>query len=145
MKKPLSGVGVGAVIFDNKNRLFLAKRGPKARSEHGKWECPGGGMEFGESFDHAIKREIMEEFGIEIIPIRPLGVVNHLLLDEDKHWVAIPYLCKIKKGTPKILEPEKCSEIGWFTLDQIVSMSHSVLFGFGLMEILKNYLANEKT
>ena len=36
------GVGVGAIIYDRDNRVFLAKRGKEARNETGKWEFPGG-------------------------------------------------------------------------------------------------------
>lgn len=140
----IDGVGVGAVIFDENNRLFLAKRGEKARSEHGKWECPGGGLERFESFKIAIEREFNEEFGAEVEFIRPLGVLNHVIPEENKHWVAIPALCRLKKGTPKILEPEKCAEIGWFSFSEMEKMPLSVLFKDGLMDLLKDYL-DEKT
>lgn len=142
--KQIDGVGVGAVIFDENNRLFLAKRGVKARSERGKWECPGGGVERNESFKKAIEREFKEEFGAEVEFIRTLGVLNHVIPEEDKHWVAIPALCKLKSGTPKILEPEKCAEIGWFSFSEMENMQLSVLFGDGLFDILKNHL-NEKS
>lgn len=142
--KQIDGVGVGAVIFDENNRLFLAKRGEKARSERGKWECPGGGLERFESLKEAIEREFKEEFGAEVEFVRVLEVLNHIIPSEDKHWVAIPALCNLKKGTPRILEPEKCAEIGWFTFSEMEKMPLSVLFGDGLMDILKDYL-NEKT
>lgn len=142
--KQIDGVGVGAVIFDENNRLFLAKRGEKARSERGRWECPGGGLEHFESFKTAIEREFKEEYGAEVKFIKTLGVLNHIIPSENKHWVAIPALCKLKKGTPKILEPEKCAEIGWFTFSEMKKMPLSVLFGDGLFEILETYL-NEKT
>ena len=142
--KQIDGVGVGAVIFDENNRLFLARRGEKARSERGKWECPGGGHERFETFKETIEREFKEEFGAEVEFVRTLGVLNHIIPEENKHWVAIPALCKLKRGTPKILEPEKCTEIGWFSFSEMEKMPLSVLFGDGLMDILKKYL-NEKT
>jgi 8-oxo-dGTP diphosphatase len=60
------GVGVGAVIVDGQGRMFLARRGPQSRNERGLWEYPGGSVEFGETLRQALKREIHEEFGIEI-------------------------------------------------------------------------------
>ena len=57
------GVGVGALIFNNEGRIFLAKRGPEARNESGKWDFPGGSVEFGEKVEEALKREIKEETG----------------------------------------------------------------------------------
>src|SRR5690348_8756884 len=63
------GVGVGAVLFNREGKIFLSKRGKKSRNERGKWECPGGALEFGESFEDTIQREMEEEFGIKIVVI----------------------------------------------------------------------------
>jgi len=35
------GVGVGAIIVDERGRLFFARRGPSAKNERGRWEAPG--------------------------------------------------------------------------------------------------------
>jgi 8-oxo-dGTP diphosphatase len=121
MKKGIDyiGVGVGAVIFDPGGRVFLAKRGSEARNESGRWEFPGGGVEFGETLEHALAREVREEFGIEIVVLELLNVVNHLIPDEHQHWVSPTFLCGIASGTPRIREPHKCDEIGWFAIDAI--------------------------
>lgn len=76
------GVGVGAIIVDNVGRLVLAQRGPQAKNERGLWEFPGGPVEFGERLAGALKREIHEEYGIEIEVGELLDVVNHILPDE---------------------------------------------------------------
>src|SRR5271169_1959359 len=112
------GVGVGALIIDPDGRLFLAKRGPLARNERGLWEFPGGSVEFGETLANALIREMQEEFGVEILVGHLLDVVDHILPEEGQHWVSPTYICKIKSGFPTILEPEKCSEIGWFGIDK---------------------------
>jgi len=121
MKKGVDhiGVGVGAIIYDRDNRVFLAKRGKEARNESGKWEFPGGSVEFGETLEHALVRELMEEYGIEIEVLSLLDVVNHIIPDEKQHWVSPSFLCRIIAGTPVIREPHKCDEIGWFSLDHI--------------------------
>lgn len=110
------GVGVGAVIVDGQGRLFLARRGAKAKNERGLWEFPGGSVEFGETLAAAIRREMREEFGIEIEVGELLDVVDHILPDEDQHWVSPTYLCTIAAGEPTIREPGKCAEIRWFSL-----------------------------
>jgi len=48
MKKGIDyiGVGAGAVIFSREGKVFLAKRGTEAGNESGKWEFPGGGVDF---------------------------------------------------------------------------------------------------
>jgi mutator protein MutT len=121
MKKGIDyiGVGVGAVIVDPQGKIFLAKRGKEARNESGKWEFPGGGVEFGEALEQALVREVKEEYGFDIEVQELLDVVNHIIPDEKQHWVSPTFLCRVKNGTPRIMEPHKCDEIGWFELDEI--------------------------
>ena len=113
------GVGVGAIITDSQGRLFLARRGIKAKNERGLWEFPGGSVELGETMAAALRREMREEFGIEITVGKLLDVVDHILKEEGQHWVSPTYLCTITSGEPHIMEPEKCPEIGWFHPDAV--------------------------
>jgi mutator protein MutT len=113
------GVGVGAIIVDEAGNVFLAQRGPKAKNERGLWEFPGGSVEFGETLRTALAREIDEEYGIRIEVGDLLTVTDHILPDEKQHWVSPSYICRILEGAPTIREPEKCSAIGWFALDDI--------------------------
>ncbi|MGE5251936.1 MAG: NUDIX domain-containing protein [Bacteroidota bacterium] len=113
------GVGVGAVLVDPEGRLFLARRGPKAGNERGLWEFPGGSVKYGERLADAIQREIREEYGVEIEVAELLDVTDHILLEENQHWVSPSFIGRVLSGEPSIQEPEKCSEIGWFALDAI--------------------------
>ena len=113
------GVGVGAMIVNDQGQLFLARRGPLAKNERGLWEFPGGAVEFGERLADALRREIREEYGIEIQVGRLLDVVDHLLPEEGQHWVSPTYVCTLLSGSPRILEPGKCSEIGWFAPEAV--------------------------
>lgn len=108
------GVGVGAVIIDTEGRLFFARRGPQAKNERGLWEFPGGSVEFGETLAEALRREIFEEYGVQIVVGELLDVADHILPEEKQHWVSPTYLCRIVSGRPQIHEPGKCTEIGWF-------------------------------
>ena len=124
MKKGIDyiGVGVGAIIVNKKGELFLAKRGREARNESGKWEFPGGGVEFGDTLKDTLKREMREEYGIEIEPGKLLDVCDHIISAEHQHWVSPSFICSLTKGEPKILEPHKCEEIGWFSVEEIKTM-----------------------
>ena len=108
------GVGVGAVLVDDQGRLFLARRGPRAKNERGLWEFPGGSVEFGEKLADALAREMREEYGVEIVVGELLDVVDHILPDERQHWVSPAFICAITSGIPVIREQGKCTEIGWF-------------------------------
>lgn len=108
------GVGVGAILVDEHGKLFLAQRGPQARNERGLWEFPGGSVEFGETLAEALRREMLEEYGVQIKVGELLDVVDHILAGEGQHWVSPSYICQIVCGEPHIMEPGKCSQIGWF-------------------------------
>ena len=116
MKRGLDyiGVGVGAIIVNDAGQVFLARRGPQAKNERGLWEFPGGSVEFGEKMADALRREMSEEYGIEIVVGELLDVVDHILPDEGQHWVSPTFICHIQSGIPVIQEPGKCSQIGWF-------------------------------
>lgn len=113
------GVGVGAIIVAEDGRLFLARRGPLAKNERGLWEFPGGSVEFGERLADALRREIAEEYGIQIQVGELLDVVDHLLPEEGQHWVSPTFICRVTEGEPAIREPGKCDAIGWFRLEEI--------------------------
>jgi len=141
------GVGVGAVIINNDGKIFLSKRGRNVRNESGTWEFPGGGVEFGEKIEDTIQREMKEEYGIDIEIVELIGVNNHLIPLEKQHWVSPCFLCKLKSGRPEILEPDKCDEIGWFDLDEILSFPLSLVTQSNLEHIKNKYnniLPNQK-
>jgi len=113
------GVGVGAIIVDDQGRLFMARRGPQAKNERGLWEFPGGSVEFGERLADALKREMREEYGVEIAVGELLDVVDHILPSEGQHWVSPTFICRIASGVPTIREPGKCTEINWFAPEAV--------------------------
>lgn len=133
------GVGSGAMIFNNIDQVFLAQRGPKARNEQGKWDFPGGSVEFGEKCEDAVIREIKEEYGFKIEIIELLEVVNHILPAEKQHWVSPTFIAKYKSGQPKILEPTKCSQIKWINLKEINPKTLTIASQSDLKTYIKKY------
>lgn len=124
MKKGVDyiGVSVGAMIFNEKGELFLSKRSQNCKNERGHWETPGGSVEFGETLVRAVAREMLEEYGAEIEIIEQFPAADHFIPAEGQHWVATTFLAKFKSDQePKIMEPDKCGEIGWFPLGTLPS------------------------
>lgn len=114
------GVSVGALIVNDKGEIFITKRGVKATNERGTWEIPGGKVHFGETLEDAVKREIKEEYGVDVVLTYQFPAQNHLIPEESQHWVPTCFIASITKNQePKILEPDKCEEIGWFGLNNL--------------------------
>lgn len=111
------GVGCGAFIINDKNELLLQQRNKSP--EKGYWSIPGGKVEMFETLHQAVKREVKEETGVEIEIIDLLGVCDHIVPNEKVHWISPPFLCKIVKGEPKIMEPTKHIDMRWFSLEQL--------------------------
>jgi 8-oxo-dGTP diphosphatase len=102
------GVSIGAVIINDNSEILLLKRSQNAKNEKGKWEAPGGAVNFWEKRDDAVKREMKEEIGVEVEIIDVLPVVDEILPEDKQHWVGTSYLVKIKNNqNPKIMEPKK--------------------------------------
>jgi len=116
------GVAAGVFIINDEGKVFLTKRSKQTTNERGTWEIPGGKVHFGETLQNAAKREAKEEYGIDIEILEQFPAQNHLIPEEKQHWVPTCFLCKIiGNKQPKIMEPDKCDEIGWFAFDELPS------------------------
>ena len=101
------GVGVGAILVDDRGQLFLARRGPQAKNERGLWEFPGGSVEFGEKLTQALAREMREEYGVEIA----VGAcVAELMLDGRAKTVDISPFTLRRFETGALLKGEHAYE-----------------------------------
>jgi len=92
-------VGVGALIFDG-SRILMAQRGKEPLK--GWWSLPGGALETGELLADAVRREVSEETGLEIEPVRVCEIFERILRDPagapEYHYVLIDYVCRVTGG-----------------------------------------------
>lgn len=79
----------GIVVLNN--RILLIKRVRPSTDGLGYWELPGGGLEYGETPDQALIRELKEETGLEIIIIKPAYTFSKIR--EHYQTIGIGYLC----------------------------------------------------
>jgi ADP-ribose pyrophosphatase YjhB (NUDIX family) len=106
--------GVAAVIFEA-GRVLLQRR-----DDTGRWGLPGGGVEPGESVSQAVMREVREETGLEVEPLRLIGVysdpVHHQIMTYPDgnviHYVSVVFECVVRRGT--LTCNEESLELGWF-------------------------------
>ena len=79
--RPLVPV-VAAALFDRSGRVLIAQR-PAGKALAGRWEFPGGKVAAGESERDALRRELREELGIEVIAARPFMRLTHAYEERD--------------------------------------------------------------
>ena len=73
------------------DHVFLARRRP-GKSMAGKWEFPGGKIEKDEEPKNALQRELLEELGMLVEVLEPLGTNNHCYPDFSIQLIA--YKCR---------------------------------------------------
>ena len=114
-KQEYPRIGTAAFILNNNHQVLMMKR--QGSHGAGTWAPPGGKLEMMESFFDCVKREVKEEAGLDILSMDIIGVTNDI--GEETHYVTIHVLCKTSSIDAKIMEPEKCSEIDWFNLNNL--------------------------
>ena len=98
--KPLVLVAAAALV-DAEGRVLIAKR-PRGKPLEGLWEFPGGKVEAGESILAALKREFVEELGIEVLSAEPWCGVQHVY--PHAHVRLHFYISRQWRGEPQSLE-----------------------------------------
>lgn len=121
------GVGACAVVHDGNGKVLLMKRGEQARDERGRWDICGGAIEFGETVEAAIRRELMEEICAEALEVAFITAYDAHRTQNgiETHWVQLIHAVKVDPTTVSIGEPHKIAEIGWFTTDTLPEPLHS--------------------
>lgn len=142
MKKGLDFTGISVVFFchDGKGNILMNQRSQNCRDERGCWDIGGGSLEFGENAVDGVKREIKEEYCVDVLECEFLGYRDvHRVVDGRKsHWLALDYLVRIDSDGVKIGDPEKMDAVGWFTLGTLPSPIHSQFPKF--LELYKDRL-----
>jgi len=93
-------LGVGALIFDGEN-ILLVERGREPLK--GYWSLPGGVLETGETLEQGVIREIREETGLEVKPLKVIEIFERIIRDAqgapEYHYVVIDYICRVTGGS----------------------------------------------
>ncbi len=131
MKKGVDFTGITVVFMchDGKGLYLLGKRGKNCRDEHGKWDPGGGGLEFGDTIEETLRKEIKEEYGADVLDHEFLGFreVHREHEGAKTHWIAFDFKVLVDPTQVKNGEPHKIDEIGWFTFDAFPQEIHSQL------------------
>lgn len=115
-------VPLGIVIRDG-NILINKRHDPHNEEYHHKWEFPGGGIEFGESIEENLVREIKEETGYDIRPVKRLSYIDiqHRRGTSSKVQILLlPYICEIIRGD-LVLNDAEVAESKWASPKDVLS------------------------
>ena len=102
---------VGALIVDDKGEILLVRSYKWGR----KYIVPGGHIELGERSEAAIKREVKEEVGLEVEPVRLL-LIQEAIYPTDyikhEHYIFLDYLCRTHESKVE-LDGDEIQEHIW--------------------------------
>jgi len=98
--------------------LLSLRKAPGVPGLDGKWELPGGKIEFGETPEQTIVREIREELGIEVVPRRLLPYL-HTNLWEYEHAIQHVVLACYECETLQEVFPKTGEGVRWCHINQI--------------------------
>ena len=111
------------VIVNNKDEVLMIRRVKKETGKKGavlKWAFPGGKQKFGESRSECVKREVLDETGYDIEPIKEISLRIH-----PQILVFIVYhFCRLvsEKPVAKPKEPHEIAEIEWIKKKEIKNL-----------------------
>nr|WP_230205200.1 NUDIX domain-containing protein [Parafrankia elaeagni] len=90
------------------------------RRDNGAWQIPGGVLEQGETLHEALIREVREETGIAVEPVRLTGIYLNL----PRAVVALVFLCRVADAEARpATETEEATAVEWLPVDEIVRRS----------------------
>ena len=125
-----SAIGDQLLIMPAVNAIVVNERGEvllQRRTDDGQWTNPGGAIEPGEHPAHALVREIKEETGLDVKPLRITGIYSgpeyiHTYPNGNQAaFVSISFLCQVTGGELGG-DPEETAEVRFFAPEALPAM-----------------------
>jgi XTP/dITP diphosphohydrolase len=112
-----------ALVIQNGKLLMQQRNDPGNTGFHGKWEFPGGGIDFGETMHSNVIRETKEECGLDVEVVNLLQYIHIESMHGKKRpyqVILLPHLCRVVGGVPAPCDTE-VMDLAWFDLDDVLS------------------------
>ena len=127
------------IIIEHNDGIVLITR--KYEPYTDKLVLPGGHVDPGETYEQAAIREGKEETGLDLVIRYTLGVYDDPDRDPRGHYVSKAFVTKPVGGTLQAMDDAKTARV--YSIDYIIAMFGTGLFGFDHEQILKDYCAQE--
>ncbi|NQV89936.1 NUDIX domain-containing protein [Candidatus Uhrbacteria bacterium] len=120
--KPLKEVTIAVALCERNESILLIQRKDNNPMWDKKWEFPGGKIETGESPEEAVKREVLEETGLNVLEASFFHLHHHdwdlpeTILRVHLHC----FQCQVGEGEIT-LEEEKAYRHAWATLEEALA------------------------
>ena len=101
------------VLVEN-GKILLVKRGREPFK--GEWAIPGGRIDEGETAEDCVRREMKEETGLDVKPIKLVGIYSDPKRD-PRGIIAAAYLVRRIEGELKA--GDDAEEVRWFEIDTL--------------------------
>ena len=120
---------VMALIKNDEGKILMQKRiDPEPAWAYGKWEFPGGGVEWGESTEEALQREMQEEIGCNVEIGSLIPVIASVVRPDDKggefHALIAGYECHLSEGSVPKPSDQEVGAIQWFMPQEMSTLDH---------------------
>ena len=117
---------ITACIFLHKDgKVLIGKRADTKSFLPGKWELPGGHIEFGETVEQGLRRELLEEFTMEIILENPYAEFTYVMDNGKEHVIEVLYFAKMKNPHQDIeIKEEDHSAYKWIAEEEVDTYFH---------------------
>jgi mutator protein MutT len=122
------------VLINEKNELLFVKRSMKKKTLPGIWSFASGTMEEGENPLQTVRREAIEELGVNVNPEKVFAEVELPELSSKLIFV----LCPLREGQPSIKEPDEIDQIKWMKIEDFFRKFNDGQIGHGLVWLRKN-------
>lgn len=107
-----------------KDAVFLPKRANTKKFLPGKYELPGGHIDYGEEIEHGLKREVKEELGIDIRLGDPFSVFTYINHTKGSHSIEVVYFATVIGDPDDItINPDDHASCGWFGEEEAVRLN----------------------
>jgi mutator protein MutT len=109
---------VGAVVRDESGRIVVVRRGREP--SEGSWSLPGGRVEPGENLTEAVRREVREETGLDVVVHEMIGRID--IAHADVVYDVVDFSATVGGRAPTLTAGDDATDARWVTLAELTEL-----------------------